>query len=191
MFLFLFIYMMLIRLELSIFVSTTAKRQWQRTQDKLLESKKPFGLDLSTLKTSPSDEKKIIEIAMKFAFQIDSIILNLYSGTLLRRFGCLVKLIRLSFCYSTQWRARLFRTLLPLIKRSELSGRFDEHGDCALRCSFGRYSATSWRQNHEIHGAKRARRMRKHYGSRAKHGCRGHTFNDWCYIQNERQWYVR
>lgn len=34
------------------------------------------------MKKSPDDEKKIVEIAMKFAFQIDSIILNLYTGLL-------------------------------------------------------------------------------------------------------------
>jgi hypothetical protein len=59
----------------------TAKLQWQRTQGKMLASKKPFGVDLTSLK-SPVEEKKIIEIAMKFAFQIDSIILNLYTGSL-------------------------------------------------------------------------------------------------------------
>jgi hypothetical protein len=58
-------------------LNSTAKLQWQKTQGKMLPSKKPFGVDLTSLK-SPVDEKKIIEIAMKFAFQIDSIILNLY-----------------------------------------------------------------------------------------------------------------
>jgi hypothetical protein len=53
--------------------------QWQKTQGKMLSSKKPFGVDITALKT-PVEEKKIVEIAMKFAFQIDSIILNLYTG---------------------------------------------------------------------------------------------------------------
>lgn len=46
----------------------------------MLESKKPFGLDITPLQKSPDDEKKIIEIVMKFAFQIDSITLNLFTG---------------------------------------------------------------------------------------------------------------
>lgn len=59
----------------------TAKRQWQKTSTQMLESKKPFGIDITPLQKSPDDdEKKIIEIAMKFAFQIDSIILNLFTG---------------------------------------------------------------------------------------------------------------
>jgi len=60
--------------------ASTAKQQWQKTQHQLLESKKPFGLNIAPLKQTPTEEKKIIEVAMKFAFQIDSIILNLYSG---------------------------------------------------------------------------------------------------------------
>ncbi|KAG5677846.1 hypothetical protein PVAND_007566 [Polypedilum vanderplanki] len=65
-----------------------AKRQWQKTSNKMLESKKPFGLDITSLQT-PTEEKKIIEIAMKFAFQIDSITLNLFTGPKegLARFG--------------------------------------------------------------------------------------------------------
>lgn len=58
----------------------TAKLQWNKTQEQLLESKKPFGVDISKLKKTPSEERKVVEIAMKFAFQIDSIIMNLYSG---------------------------------------------------------------------------------------------------------------
>lgn len=50
------------------------------TSNKMLESKKPFGLDITPLQSPPIEEKKIIEIAMKFAFQIDSIILNLFTG---------------------------------------------------------------------------------------------------------------
>jgi hypothetical protein len=46
----------------------------------MLESKKPFGIDITPLQPSPADEKKIVEIAMKFAFQIDSITLNLFTG---------------------------------------------------------------------------------------------------------------
>lgn len=57
-----------------------ARKQWKMTSNKMLESKKPFGLDLTPLQSPPIEEKKIIEIAMKFAFQIDSIILNLFSG---------------------------------------------------------------------------------------------------------------
>lgn len=60
-------------------MNPTAKQQWQKTQGKMLSSKKPFGVDITALKT-PVEEKKIVEIAMKFAFQIDSIILNLYTG---------------------------------------------------------------------------------------------------------------
>jgi hypothetical protein len=59
-----------------------ARKQWKRTQQQVLESKKPFGLDLTPLQSPPIEEKKIIEIAMKFAFQIDSIILNLFTGML-------------------------------------------------------------------------------------------------------------
>lgn len=57
-----------------------AKQQWQKTSKQMLESKKPFGLDITPLQPSPVDEKKVVEIAMKFAFQIDSIILNLFTG---------------------------------------------------------------------------------------------------------------
>lgn len=57
-----------------------ARKQWKRTQQQVLDSKKPFGLDLTPLQSPPIEEKKIIEIAMKFAFQIDSIILNLFTG---------------------------------------------------------------------------------------------------------------
>jgi hypothetical protein len=46
----------------------------------LLESKKPFGLDITPLQKSPSDEQKVIDVSMKFAFQIDSITLNLFTG---------------------------------------------------------------------------------------------------------------
>lgn len=56
-----------------------AKRQWNKTQVQVLGSKKPFGLDMSSFKASPSNEKIFIEVAMKFTFQIDSIIINLYS----------------------------------------------------------------------------------------------------------------
>lgn len=56
-----------------------AKRQWNKAQVQVLESKKPFGLDMSSLKASPSNDKVFIEVAMKFTFQIDSIIINLYS----------------------------------------------------------------------------------------------------------------
>jgi hypothetical protein len=49
----------------------------------MLDSRKPFGLDLTSLQKSPTEEKKVVEIAMKFAFQIDSIILNLFTGKLL------------------------------------------------------------------------------------------------------------
>jgi hypothetical protein len=59
-----------------------ARKQWKRTQQQVLESKKPFGLDLTPLQSPPIEEKKIIEIAMKFEFQIDSIILNLFTGKL-------------------------------------------------------------------------------------------------------------
>jgi hypothetical protein len=62
------------------FFLLAAKQQWQKTSKQLLESKKPFGLDITPLQPSPSDEKKIVEIAMKFAFQIDSITLNLFTG---------------------------------------------------------------------------------------------------------------
>lgn len=61
-----------------------AKQQWQKTSKQMLESKKPFGLDLTPLQPSPTEEKKIVEIAMKFAFQIDSITLNLFTGKINR-----------------------------------------------------------------------------------------------------------
>ncbi|XP_070507341.1 intermembrane lipid transfer protein Vps13 isoform X3 [Chironomus tepperi] len=57
-----------------------AKQQWQRTSNKVLESKKPFGLDITPLQKSPSDDKKVIDVSMKFAFQIDSITLNLFTA---------------------------------------------------------------------------------------------------------------
>ena len=54
-----------------------AKQGWMKTQDHVLPSKKPFGLNISTLKKSP-DEKP--EVFLKFAFQIDSLIMNLFTG---------------------------------------------------------------------------------------------------------------
>lgn len=59
-----------------------AKQQWKKTSNKVLESKKPFGLDITPLQKTPSEEATIVEVSMKFAFQIDSITLNLFTGKL-------------------------------------------------------------------------------------------------------------
>jgi vacuolar protein sorting-associated protein 13A/C len=44
----------------------------------MLPSKQPFGLDITSLKISPENEKKIIEVFLKFAFHIDSVTINLF-----------------------------------------------------------------------------------------------------------------
>lgn len=53
------------------------KQGWMKTQDHVLQSKKPFGLNIGPLKKSPDEQP---EIFLKFTFQIDSIILNLFTG---------------------------------------------------------------------------------------------------------------
>lgn len=53
------------------------KQSWLKTQDHVLQSKKPFGVNIATLKKSPDEQP---EMFLKFAFQIDSIILNLFTG---------------------------------------------------------------------------------------------------------------
>lgn len=54
--------------------------QWQKTSGQMLPSKQPFGLNITALKSSPEQQKTITEVFLKFAFQIDSIIINLYTA---------------------------------------------------------------------------------------------------------------
>lgn len=73
-----------------------AQKQWKKTSNQVLESKKPFGLDVTPLQPSPppTELKTIVEIAMKFAFQIDSIILNLFTGELLYDVKISIKIVK-------------------------------------------------------------------------------------------------
>lgn len=66
-----------------------AKLQWQKASGKLLDSKKPFGLDITSLKLSPENEKKVIDVFLRFHFEINSVVINLYTAPNegLARFG--------------------------------------------------------------------------------------------------------